>query len=173
MDDTIRGLMSHPPVIDGLEFARTGSKLQGTWPVADFPRLRDVLHADGGTLGYAVQGVPEEQGRPALRLRLEGELQLVCQRCLGALAFALRIEVSLQLAATQAEMDAEPLEAEGPERIVAGRKMPVRDLIEDELLLAIPLAPRHERCAGGAADGPIESRSPFAGLRGLFGDSKH
>lgn len=165
--------MSRPPVIDGLEFARTGSKLQGTWPVADFPRLRDVLHADAGTLGYVVQGVPEEQGRPALRLRLDGELQLVCQRCLGALAFALRIEVSLQFAATQAEMDAEPLQAEWPERIVAGREMPVHDLIEDELLLAIPIAPRHERCAARQADAARDKQSPFAGLRELFGGTKH
>jgi len=165
--------MSHQPVIDGLEFARTGSKLQGACPVADFPRLRDALHTDAGTLRYEVQGVPEEQGRPALGLRLDGSLQLVCQRCLGALEFAFRIEVSLQLAATQAEMDSEPLEAEGPERIVAGREMPVHDLIEDELLLALPIAPRHEGCARGAPDAARNKQSPFAGLRGLMGGTKH
>ncbi len=165
--------MPHQPVIDGLEFARTGARLQGAWPVANFPRLRDALHADAGALDYEVQGVPQEQGRPALRLRLAGVLQLTCQRCLGALEFPLRIEVSLLLAATQAEIDAEPLEAGGAERIVAGREMPVHDLIEDELLLAIPIAPRHERCAGGAAEGAGERQSPFAGLRGLLGGTKH
>jgi uncharacterized protein len=165
--------MSHQPVIDGLEFARTGSKLQGAWPVADFPRLRDALRADGGALRYELEGLPEAQGRPALRLRLEGTLQLTCQRCLGALEFPLGIEVTLQLAASQAEMDAEPLEAEGPERIVAGREMPVHDLIEDELLLALPIAPRHERCAGREAETPRAARSPFAGLRGLISGTKH
>jgi uncharacterized protein len=165
--------MSHQPVIDGLEFARTGSKLRGTWPVAGFPRLRDALHTDEGTLQSELRGVPEESGRPALRLEVDGTLQLVCQRCLGALEYPLHIEVSLQLAATQAEIDADPLEAEGPERIVANRRMPVRDLIEDELLLAIPLAPRHERCAGGAALGPQAEQSPFAGLRGMVGGTKH
>ena len=114
------------------------------------------------------------RGRPALRLKVDGALQLVCQRCLGALEYPLHIEVSLQLAATQAEIDAEPLEAEGPERIVAGREMPVRDLVEDELLLAIPLAPRHERCAGRRGAGARERRqSPFAGLRGLVGGTRH
>lgn len=165
--------MSHQPVIDGLEFARTGSKLQGAWLVADFPRLRDALHADSGSLRYEVQGVPEEQGRPALRLRLDGSLQLVCQRCLAALEFPLRIEASLQLVATQAELDAEPLEAEGAERIVAGREMSVHDLIEDELLLAIPIAPRHECCAAREAITARERHSPFAGLRGLIGGTKH
>ena len=141
--------------------------------MAGFSRLRDALCTNEGTLQYELLGVPQERGRPALRLRVGGALQLVCQRCLGALEFALHIDVSLQLAATQAEVDAEPLAAEGPERIVASREMPVRDLVEDELLLAIPLAPRHQRCAGREAQAVREEKSPFAGLRGLVGGSKH
>jgi uncharacterized protein len=165
--------MSHQPVINGLEFARTGAKLQGAWPAADFPRLRDALRTDEGSLRYELQGVPQEQGHPALRLKLEGALQLSCQRCLGALEYPLRIEVLLRLAATQAEADAEPIEAEGPELIVAGREMPVHDLVEDELLLAIPIAPRHEDCAGREGQAARAGQSPFAELRGLVGGTKH
>ncbi len=165
--------MSHQPVIDGLEFARTGSKLQGALPVAGFVRLRDALCTNKGTVRFELLGVPEELGRPALRLKVSGELQFVCQRCLGALEFPLHIDVSLQLAATQAELDAEPLAAAGPEGIVAGREMPVRDLVEDELLLAIPLVLRHVRCAGGEPQALDEKRSPFAALRGLVGGTKH
>jgi len=149
--------MAHQPVINGLEFARTGSELQGAWPVADFPRLRDALRTDEGTLQCELRGMPGELGRPLLRLRVEGALQFVCQRCLGALEYPLHIEVALQLAATQAEIDADPLGAGGPERIVANREMPVRDLLEDELLLAIPLAPRHESCAGWLAAPGVET----------------
>ncbi len=165
--------MLHQPVIDGLEFARTGSKLQGALPVAGFTRLRDALSTSKGAVQYELLGVPEELGRPTLRLKVAGELQFVCQRCLGALEFPLRIDVSLQLAATQAELDAEPLAAEGPEGIVAGRQMQVRDLVEDELLLAIPLVLRHERCTEGGSQAWNEKRSPFAGLRGLVGGTKH
>ena len=165
--------MSHPPVIDGLEFARTGAKLQGAWPISGFVRLRDALRADGGMLEYEVLGIPQERGRPALRLRVGGTLQLVCQRCLGALEFPLHIDVALQLAATQAEVDAEPLKPEGPEQIVAGREMAVRELVEDEVLLALPLAPRHERCTGRQARAAGAETSPFARLRGLVGGAKH
>jgi uncharacterized protein len=165
--------MSHQPVIDGLEFARTGAKLQGAWPVAAFPRLRDALRTDDGTLRYELRGMPQVQGRPALRLKVGGALQLVCQRCLGDLEFPLHIDVTLRLAATQVEVDAEPLEAEGPEQIVAGREMPVRELVEDEVLLAIPLAPRHERCEGRELRPASDERSPFAVLRGLAGGMKH
>ena len=165
--------MPHQPVIDGLEFARTGAKLQGTWPIADFRRLRDALHADAGFLSYALQGVPEEQGCRALRLRVGGALQLICQRCLGALEFPLRIEVSLLLAATQDEIDTAPVEAEGPDCILAGKEMQVHDLIEDELLLALPIAPRHESCFGQVPDAARANPMPFAGLRGLIGGTKH
>jgi uncharacterized protein len=165
--------MSHQPVIDGLEFARTGSKLQGAWPVSGFARLRDGLQEDSGTLEYELLGIPQERGRPALRLKVSGALQLVCQRCLGALEYPLHIDVALHLAATQAEMDAEPLEAEGPEQIVAGREMPVRELVEDEILLALPLAPRHERCTRREARPEGAEISPFARLRGLVGGSRH
>ncbi len=169
--------MSHQPVIDGLEFAKAGSRLQGAWPVSEFLRLQDALRSSAGSLHYELQGVPEERGRPALHLTVRGELHLTCQRCLGALEFPLRIETSLRLAETQQEVDAEPLDAEGPECIVAGKEMPVQGLVEDEVLLAIPIAPRHETCAGNArqaaADAPGARQTPFAGLRGLMGGTKH
>jgi uncharacterized protein len=165
--------MSHHPVIDGLEFAKTGSRLQGAWPVAEFLRLHDALRSTAGTLRYELRGVPAERGKPALRLKVDGTMQLVCQRCLGALEFPLRIEVSLRLAATQQEMDAEPLEAEGPESIVAGKEMRVQALVEDEVLLAIPIAPRHESCDAGMTDAVGTRQTPFAALRGLIGGSKH
>jgi len=141
--------------------------------VAEFSRLREALRAEEGTLQYVLRGVPQERGCPVLRLKVSGALQLTCQRCLGALEFPLNIETSLLLAATQAEVDAEPLEAEGPEKIVAGPEMPVRDLVEDEVLLAIPLAPRHERCTGTIAEAASEERSPFAALRGLVDGTRH
>jgi DUF177 domain-containing protein len=169
--------MSHQPVIDGLEFAKAASKLQGAWPVAEFLRLHDALRSTAGTLHYELRGVPEERGQPALHLKVRGELHLTCQRCLRALELALRIDTSLRLAATQAEIDAEPLDAEGPESILAGKEMQVRTLVEDEVLLAIPIAPRHETCASAAADAAAEAagvrQTPFAGLRGLMGGTKH
>jgi len=162
--------MPHRPVIDGFEFARAGSKLSGDWPVNDFPRLRDALYADSGALHYELLGVPEEQGRPALHLTVRGTLQLVCQRCLEAMYYELRAQSSLLLYPSEAEMGAAAAEeADGPEKVVGGREMTVHDLIEDEVLLSIPYAPRHERCAGRLAGATEAGATPFAGLRSLLG----
>ncbi len=165
--------MPRRPVIDGLEFARAGSRLQVNWPVSDFPRLRDSLHANTGTINCELEGIPEQLGRRALRLRLSGTLQLTCQRCLGELAQAVQVDEVLQLAETQAEIDAELVNTEAPERILAGREMQVHELVEDELVLALPIAPRHERCAGKPSGAAATKQSPFAGLKDLMHGRRH
>lgn len=164
--------MPHVPVIDGFEFARSGAILSSHWQVKDFPRLQSELYANHGTLHYALRGLPQEQGRPALLLSVEGTLQLTCQRCLGPLEFALRSEALLLLSSDEAEIATLPVDAEGPERIVAQREMPVLDLVEDEVLLAIPIAPRHEQCRSREGDASAAQQRPFAGLRALMGGKR-
>jgi uncharacterized protein len=171
-DDIIRPLMPHQPVIDGFEFASAGAIQQGVWPLSDLPRLRDMLVSDAGEVTYRVQGKRDENGRPALQVRVQGTLQLRCQRCLKPLALDVKAEDLLVLAATLSEIHAEPADVSGPDRIVAGKEMPVRDLVEDELILALPYAPRHDSCEPGAAAQDGRGSSPFAGLRGLIRD-KH
>jgi DUF177 domain-containing protein len=164
--------MSHQPVIDGFEFASAGATQQGVWPLSDFPRLRDMLASEEGEVAYRVQGTRDGHGRPALQLHVEGKLQLRCQRCLEPLLLEVDADDLLVLAATLSEIHAEPADAFAPDRIVAGKEMPLRDLIEDELILAVPYAPRHESCATRAAAEEGRGASPFAGLRGLMRD-KH
>ena len=164
--------MLHAPLIDGFDFARSGARLSGSRQVKDFPRLREELYGSDGTLHYALQGLAQEQGRPALRLSVEGTLQLTCQRCLGPLDFALRSDALLLLYGDEAELAALVLDPEGPESIVAEREMPVLDLVEDEVLLAIPIAPRHEQCRSREGDAPVAQQRPFAGLRALMGGKR-
>ena len=164
--------MSHPPVIDGFQFASAGSTQQGTIPAGAFPRLRDLLASEAGEVAYEMQGLPDERGRPSLRLRLRGLLQLRCQRCLEPMSFEVGHEGVLVLAATQADIDADPKDTSAPDRVLAGKQMPVLDLVEDELLLAVPYAPRHERCAAAPDVGDDGKASPFAELRGLL-QSRH
>lgn len=160
--------MSGQPVIDGLEFASARASLKGTVPVSGFPRLRDVLALDAGEIAYSINGERDEQGRPALQVSVRGTLQLRCQRCLEAMPYEIELEQRLVLAATQAEIDAERTDPAGPDRVLAGKEMAVRELIEDELILAVPFAPRHENCAAHGVGEVSEAGSPFANLRGLM-----
>src|SRR5213078_1189695 len=109
--------MSHQPVIDGFEFASAGAAQQGAWPLSGFARLRELLASDAGEVGYALQGTRDARGRPSLRVSVSGTLQLRCQRCLEPMPFKVQAEELLVLAATQAEIDAEPA---GPGRCRQG-----------------------------------------------------
>ena len=163
--------MLHRPLIDALEFARSRGRISGDWPIADFPRLQGAVRS-GNSLQYELEGVPEEQGRPALHLSVTGALQLTCQRCLGALEHPLRVDALLLLYGSESEIDSIPVDAEAPDGIVATKEMAVRDLIEEEVLLAIPYAPRHEGCKGGTDATAAPGARPFADLRSLLG-TKH
>jgi uncharacterized protein len=156
------------PVIDGFEFASAGASVRGALPIRDFPRLYDMLARHEGEVGYEVEGVRDARGRPALRLKLRARLELRCQRCLEALPFEVQADEVLVLAGTQAEIDAEPADVYAADRVVAAKEMPVRELVEDELILALPYAARHAGCSARASADAAEKVSPFAGLRGLM-----
>jgi uncharacterized protein len=83
---------------------------------------------------------------------------------------AVDTETVLVLAATLAEIHADPADAHAPDRVVAGKEMPVRDLVEDELILAVPYAPRHDSCSARPPSqaGGRGKTLPFAGLKGLM-----
>ena len=159
--------MRQMPVIDGFDFAESGKTLQGVSPVRDFPRLRDLLHADAGDVEYMVSGHRDREGRPALRIEVRGTLSLSCRRCLEPLAFPVALDALLTLSLRESEGDDDPVGSD-IERVVAGKEMGVRELLEDELLLSVPLAPCHMACIAVPA-GVGERRSPFANLRGLLG----
>jgi uncharacterized protein len=160
--------MSRQPVIDGFEFASAGATQEGTLPLSSFPRLQDVLVSNAGEVAYTLRGVRDERGRPSLALGVRGRLQLRCQRCLGPLTHEVRAETVLVLATSQAEIDADPATADAPDRVVAGKEMAVRGLVEDELILALPYAPRHEGCEARPEGHDRAASSPFAGLRGMM-----
>ncbi len=162
------------PIIDGFEFAGAGSSMRGAWAAGEFPRLRTLLHDETGSVEYELQGVRDELGRHSLQLRVRAGLRLTCKRCLEAVGAELREDVTLWLARSQSELDAQPLTAEGPDGIVAVKDLAVRDLVEDQLLLALPYAPRHEDCAAQGSAAPVERQTPFAGLRGMLrGRDRH
>ena len=161
---------AHHPVIDGFEFALAGATQRGSMPFSGFPRLRDLLASDAGEVAYEVKGLRDSQGHPSLRVSLRGTLALRCQRCLEAMRFEVDEEEMLVLAATQEEIDSDPADPQKPDRVLAGKEMALRELIEDELILAVPYAPRHEECSVSAAAGGDEKLSPFASLRSLLRD---
>lgn len=108
-------------------------------------------------LDFVLSGEINERGKPGLRLAVDGSVHLECQRCLGEVELPLRLEAQLEFAASEAEIMAADDEVE---RVLAGRDMSVAALVEEEVILALPMVPKHEQCR--AATGAEEGAEPSA-----------
>lgn len=139
-------------VIDSLEFAQTGQSLRGDLPIPGLTRLRDSLADVLGKIEFVVNGGLDGRRRPTLSVEVSGVLHLQCQRCLGVLDYPLRISSTLLLVSPSGAA-AEDLEAEDAEWIEASTTLDVTELVEDEILLSLPYAPRH--VDDGCQRGPI------------------
>lgn len=173
-----------PHNVQPARLAETGAVLRGSLLVRDMDRLAGYLHDTEGSVEVDLEFGIDESGTRYVRGRLQAVLHLVCQRCLQAFACPLDVPVLLGLV-TAGRSDAdvaeryEPLTLDEP-------AIELARLVEDELLLALPLVPAHavEQCgfdraligagadivAGGQAEKTREekTRRPFAGLADLL-----
>jgi uncharacterized protein len=134
--------MSGAPVIDRVQFARARRRLSGTVAVAELGRLHDLLTEPVGALAYELAGGIDGRQRPYLELLLTGSLPLRCQRCLGTMPVS--VDASNRLLLLSSESEFEQADQEGLDAIDAGGPLAVLELIEEELMLALPMVPRHE-----------------------------
>jgi uncharacterized protein len=135
--------MSAQAVIDGLEFARGGQTLRGSLAVPALSRLRESLADDAGVVEFVVTGARDARRRPVLTVEISGMLHLRCQRCLGPLEYWLRLHSTLLLASA-VEVATGDLDEEDAEWIEASGALEVASLVEDEIILGLPYAPRHD-----------------------------
>ncbi|MFT3960118.1 YceD family protein [Propionivibrio sp.] len=158
--------MSQRVVIDSLAFAREGGSLQGELPVASLARVLDMLTDPAGDLSYRVQGRMGPRNRPQLVLEVDGVLSVRCQRCLEGIDSPVRIRSLLELVKDEEELTQEEIEDDSKDFLTAQKELDVVALIEDEIILDLPAAPRHESCALPQAGGLSEKVSPFSVLKG-------
>jgi len=158
-------------VIDAFDFARLHEHREGKIAVADLPRLAKECVDASGTLHWSLDGGYEKYGRPDLTLTVSTTVQLQCQRCMAPLPLEIASKSVLVLAKNEAAADEldELLDDEALEVIVGSKEFNVLELIEDEVLLALPLSPRHDVCPDASAlDAVTDSKpSPFAILKGI------
>ena len=142
------------------------------------PRLGEALALErpAGFVRYELHFAPGPDGKVHVSGHLGAELDAICQRCLQPFRLPLDVDVSVSVADSppQARHDRLPADTDVPDEDEADAEVlgSLADLVEEELLLAIPFLPRHElsECPAaspetGQESGESESRRPFAGLR--------
>jgi uncharacterized protein len=168
-------------------FASAGATLEGSTPIAKLERLSASAHgaAEGeapppdGEVRWTARGeVRERLGAPAqvwLHVRAEADLPMTCQRCLKPVVEPLDVDRWFRFVASEEEAANEDTDAE-EDLLVLQRQFKLLELIEDELLLALPVIARHDTCPDPLpqpAPGPDDEAdapaapNPFAVLEAL------
>ncbi len=143
---------------DLFEFARTAQSGAGEIALSDLPRIVNELadevsetaRKSGANVVWTAQGERREVsgGRSELHLHLtiRTTLWLECQRCLTPYEQPLEVSANYLVVASEEEADAVPLEDDEYDPIVGSKQFDLYDLIEEEILLSLPLVPKHEVC---------------------------
>lgn len=153
--------------INSLEFARDKGALAGIVELADLSRLSELLWNKNGSLNVELTGRRDSEHRAWLELKVSGEIELICQRCLTGVSFPVQIISRLQLMSPGQVWPDEDLTDDRIDAIDADEALAVLLLAEDEVLLALPIAPMHESCEPPEAADKEQEPSPFAALAAL------
>lgn len=173
----------NPQRLDARAFAQAGAQLQGEAPLESLSRLcteaapdapdepSPVLWRADGEMRASASGATSDAW---LHLQAEARIALTCQRCLGPAATALSVDRWFRFVADEAAAEAQDDDCE--EDLLALEPRPsLLEVLEDELLMALPLVPMHDQCPTSVAlrapehpaDAAPERKNPFAELAKL------
>ncbi|RZI73282.1 MAG: DUF177 domain-containing protein [Rubrivivax sp.] len=174
-----------PRVLDVRALAQAGATLSGDTALAELPRLAEdtIEAADAGVPHVHWQAHWETRTPRAgteqnwLRLEASTQMPMICQRCLGPMVQDIEVASLFRFVSDEATAMAEDDDSD-EDLLVLTPEFDLLDLLEDELLMEMPIVPRHDVCPAStalptsAADpGFQEERpNPFAVLQGLRGN---
>ncbi|WP_111656759.1 YceD family protein [Isoalcanivorax indicus] len=168
-----------PHYVEPRKLADQGGLISGQTTVSALPRLGDFEHSQSQPVGVALTFERDaDDGQRIVHGTVSTELVMTCQRCLEPVSCTVTAEVMLALVWSEEEIQALP-ERYDP-WLVTDDKMPLATLLEEELLLALPLVATHEQCPTRLPEGdePEDNASagkadnPFAVLASLKGSQK-
>jgi len=151
-------VLDNPRMFDVFTFTRKQQQASGEVLVQDLPRILNEVTPNKlphpPSLCWTVTGATRQElaagGKMVLtsylRLELQGALWLECQRCLEPYEEQLTIDVWYRIVENSAQADAIPINEEQADVIVGSRQFDLIDLIDEELLLSLPLVPKHSVC---------------------------
>ena len=169
-----------PKTVDPFRLAGTGAWLDGGLPLAGMMRLAPRLASSEGMVGVQLKFGVDANNTKFVTGSLSASLQLVCQRCMELMSYPVEIKLTLGMIAGNAEKvrllseHYEPL-------LIESDSMDLTEMVEDELLLALPIVPLHpqdscavilEELCDQPLDASREVHRPFASLSGLMKSQK-
>lgn len=153
-------------IINNLEFAKNQLELSQHLVVSQLPRLSEMLtNLEKTQVQFQLSGTGKQFRQPSLHLNIKANLVVTCQRCLDEMVVNLNLNFDYLISNTEISEDEENDEIDWLE---ANHEMNVSELIEDELLLAFPIAPTHIHDCSKLSTQSGDKPNPFAALKDLL-----
>lgn len=154
--------------IDCYDFAKQSLEIHGKIRASNLPGLQQVLSTGLGDLEFSVKGDRPERDKPRLQLVVRGKLEVMCQRCLVDMEYPVNLTRTFILVADESAIPEDEFDNDAVDYLVADPKLDLEALVEEEVLLSLPLALRHENgCSDEAYSAATEKPNPFKVLEGL------
>jgi uncharacterized protein len=162
-------MMQKSLIINNLEFAKSQLKLDDVLVTAELTRLSEMLANEGKSqIKFQLAGASKRFSHPSLHLAIKANLVMICQRCLDEMTVNLDLNFDYLISNVKLnEADGNDVNDE-IDWLEANHEMNVGELIEDELLLAMPIAPTHAHDCSKLSSQSGEKPNPFAALKGLI-----
>jgi len=173
-------MTKHTIIIANLAFAKRNERLTAKLSLFDCSRLSAFLNTDSSkalnnfkpsaTIEFNLSGKQGSHGQAFLSLTLQANLTCLCQRCLNELPLKLELSFNYQIS-DMVEADLMSAELDEPDDVdlqPISQHMDVVALIEDELIMAMPIAPVHDHACASLSNQSGEKPNPFAVLKTLI-----
>jgi uncharacterized protein len=165
-----------PVEIDPLRLAQNGLKLNGELLLKDMPRLCESLVNEQGSVKVDLAFDLDEINTPFMKGGLLTDVSMRCERCMSPMVVPLSVNCLLAIVTSESKV-ATLAEQYEPWLLESNEPVSLNAVIEDELILALPIVPRHnESCLPSEAwssgqESEVEEdekpTSPFAILSSL------
>lgn len=158
-----------PQFVEPSRLADVAGRLEGKLDMGAMDRLREVILGTPGQVEVSIAFTRDERGIIRITGSYRAEVKLLCQRCLQSMTITLANPISIGL--VTADMESNQISGEFDPVVMESREIALLTLIEDELLLGLPMSAMHalEICAANKArrkQAP-EKPNPFAVLKNL------
>ncbi len=159
-----------PQYINPWLLFRRNEVAQGIINLADMSGLQSLQHRQSGDVAVVLSVVERSDGKTVIRGNASVELELECQRCLEPLVEDFNAEFEFVLVKFEHQLGGV---SEEDDAIVVEEQLELLPLIEQELILTLPMIAKHSDCQVGyentnTVNGEVETQQPFAGLKDLL-----
>lgn len=160
---------SLPATFDPIRLAEEGAQLSGSLRLHAMPRLGE--QDEGARVAIDLQFERAGKARWEMRGEIRATLRATCQRCLRRLTLDVQAQPSVVFVRSESEAATEAAMPAESDVVVATQPLVLKDFVEDELLLAMPMIPLHP--PGSACElqhverRGDEKKNPFAVLSEL------